>query len=296
MLALMLDSRDAALSSLNPWLGVSRALAACACAFALVGAARAADPALPVSIPELRPGYLAGYLAGNALPDSVALLPAPPAWGSAAFALDQSVSRDSFALRDTARWQLAIDDADLTFPNAAGVFSCALQAPVTEQDTPVLYRLLRRTLADAGLTTYAAKEFNKRQRPFVANGQPICTPGYKDKLIKDPSYPSGHATVGWTWALILAEIAPDRATAVIARGRAFGESRSVCNAHWISDVEAGRLVGSVVVTRLHSDPAFVADVATARAELAAVRARGLPPVRDCAAESAALAMRAVTPP
>ena len=36
----------------------------------------------------------------------------------------------------------------------------------------------------------------------------------------------------------------DRLEALLARGRAFGESRNVCNAHWYSDVVAGRLVGA----------------------------------------------------
>ena len=76
-----------------------------------------------VAVSEFRPGYLVGYLSPKAVPSSLVLLPAPPAEGSAAFALDEEISRRSLALRGTPRWSLAISDADLSFPNAAGTFS-----------------------------------------------------------------------------------------------------------------------------------------------------------------------------
>nr|WP_255441193.1 hypothetical protein [Synechococcus sp. HK01-R] len=62
----------------------------------------------------------------------------------------------------------------------------------------------------------------------MVNGQPICTPEDEPALRSDGSYPSGHTAVGWGWGLILSTIAPDRSDELIARGRAYGESRSVC--------------------------------------------------------------------
>ena len=78
-------------------------------------------------------------------------------------------------LRGTPRWDLAIRDADLHFPAAADVFSCSLGIPVSEVDTPGLYMLLRRTLADVGLASYSAKNAYQRERPFMVNGAPMCT-------------------------------------------------------------------------------------------------------------------------
>ena len=242
----------------------------------------------PAPVPEIRPGLLQGYLAPTALPNSLALLPAPPAPGSAALALDEEVARRNLALRGTARWTQAAMDADLSFPQAAGTFSCTLDVAVTQQDTPRLYTLLRRTLTDAGSSTYAAKNHYKRLRPFAVNQQPVCTAQVTATLTKDGSYPSGHSAVGWAWALVLAEIAPERTDALLARGQAYAESRNVCNVHWHSDVIQGRFVGAGAVARLHAEPAFRADLEAARAELAAVRASGLKPTRDCAAEAAAL--------
>ena len=243
----------------------------------------------PVAVPEVAPGYLAGYLSPEAFPNSLALLPPPPSAGSAALALDEEVSQKNLALRGTPRWALANEDANLMFPEAAGTFSCALNAPITEQDTPHLYRLLRRTLMDAARSTNRAKDHYSRTRPFAVNKEPICPTEEGKPYIKGGSYPSGHTAIGWAWGLILSEISPEQTDAILARGRAFGESRVICNVHWQSDVVEGRFMGAATVARLHADPAFRADLEAAKAELAAVRTKGLKPVRDCAAEATAMA-------
>ncbi|MGP0092726.1 MAG: acid phosphatase [Xanthobacteraceae bacterium] len=242
------------------------------------------------AVPEIRPGILAGYLSSKALPNSLALLPSPPTAGSAALALDEEFSRKSLDLRGTPSWMLAAEDADLTFPHAAGTFSCALNVPITEQDTPRLYVLMRRSLVDAGLSTRMAKDHYSRARPFVVNKEPICTPGEEKQLANDGSYPSGHTAIGWAWALILSEIAPDQSDAILARGRAFGQSRVVCNVHWESDVIEGQFIGAGAAARLHADSTFLADLEAAKAELAVARAKGLKPTRDCDAEAAAMAL------
>jgi acid phosphatase (class A) len=122
------------------------------------------------------------------------------------------------------------------------------------------------------------------------NKEPSCTPAEEAELGKQGSYPSGHSAAGWAWALVLAEAEPDRANEIVARGRAFGQSRVVCNVHWQNDVNEGRILGAATVARLHADAAFLADLEAAKKELAAVRAKGLAPVRDCKAEEAALAV------
>src|SRR5208283_347853 len=100
--------------------------------------------------------------------------------------------------------------------------------------------LLHRSLIDASRSTSAAKDHYKRVRPFIVNKEPICTPDAgKERLLKSPSCPSGHAALGWAWALILTEIAPEQTDAILARGHAYGQSRVIYNEHWQSDVDAG---------------------------------------------------------
>jgi acid phosphatase (class A) len=245
-----------------------------------------ADDAKPV--PEIRPGILAGYLQRDELPDSVALLPPPPALGSAAEELDQEVARRALSMQGSDRFKQATTDADLSFPDAAGAFSCALGIGITEADTPTLYRMLRRVLTDAGRATGKAKDKYRHARPFMMDYQPTCTPKDEDALRANGSYPSGHTSAGWAWAEVLAEIAPDRAEQILERGRAFGESRIVCNVHWTSDVMEGRIVAAATVVRLHANADFLADLPQAKKEIEAARAKNLAPQRDCAFESKTL--------
>jgi acid phosphatase (class A) len=230
-----------------------------------------------------------GYLSGTAIPDSLALSPPPPAPGSAAAALDEAVAAQALALRGSARFAQAKIDADLSFPAGAEQFSCALGVAIDAQHTPALYRLLERSRIDASAATKAAKNHYQRPRPFMVNQQPTCTPDDEEGLRKSGSYPSGHTAIGWAWALILSEIDPDHATALLQRGRNYGHSRLVCNVHWQSDVLQGQSLGAATVARLHDDPLFATDLMLARRELHFARSLKLAPPRDCAAEAAALA-------
>ena len=236
-------------------------------------------------VKEIMPGMLQGYLTKEELLDSKAFVLPAPAEDSARQAMDTAWAEKMLKLRDSDRWNLAIRDADLAFPAAASTFSCALGIPVSEEDTPALYMLLRRTLTDIGLTPYSAKNAYERERPFMISETPVCTPDDEAALRKDGSYPSGHTAIGWGWALILTELAPDRAEEILARGRAFGESRNVCNAHWYSDVVAGRLVGSAAVAKLHADEEFQQAMDAARADIERMRSAGKSPQGDCAVEA-----------
>ena len=88
--------------------------------------------------------------------------------------------------------------------------------------------------------------------------------------------------------MILTELSPDRAEDLLARGRSFGESRNVCNAHWYSDVIAGRLAGAAAVAKLHSKDEFLEAMDAARADIDRAREKGLVSTADCAAEAEAL--------
>jgi acid phosphatase (class A) len=257
----------------------------------LLSACSTPPPRSTAGAPHEAGAKATGYLAASAVPDSLALVPAPPAPGSAGYALDVAVSQQALALRGTPRFAQATRDADLSFPKGADHFACALGVPIDAAHTPHLYRLLERSRIDASAATKSAKHHYQRPRPFTVNGQPTCTPDDEPGLRKNGSYPSGHTAIGWAWALILSEIDPAHADAIQARGRTYGESRLVCNVHWQSDILEGRFMGAAAVARLHDDPAFRADLAAARKDIAAARANGLQPTQDCAAEAEVLQQR-----
>ena len=250
-----------------------------------------AQPAKPNTLKEVFPGFLVGYLPTGSAPNPLLFLPPPPSPGSSSEARDQEASRDGLALRDSLRWQIAAVDADLTFPNAPHIYSCTIGTDIDETRTPHLYLLMRRTMTDLGLATYPAKTKYARKRPFLENGQPICTPQDNARLARDGSYPSGHSAIGFGWSLLLTEIAPDKAAELIARGRAMGDSRRVCNVHWLSDIEEGRTTAAATVARLHGIPEFESDLRVARQELAKARADGKSTQVDCVKEAEALAQR-----
>lgn len=266
-------------------------LAGCATTNDVSSQARTKLGTIPASHPERGLGTLQGYLDSKTIPNSITLLPPPPAPDSAAFAHDVEVARSTFPLRGTPRFELAVSDYDLNVSHLVDTFSCSINAEITEANAPYLYTVLRRSFSDINQSATAAKKFYKRQRPFQYNHEPIGVPEARAFLESNPSYPSGHTAIGWGFALILTEIAPDRADELLARGRAFGESRNIVNHHWYSDVVWGRFMGAGTVARLHADPTFRADMDAARAEFTAIRAQGTTPKRDCKAEAAALAVQ-----
>jgi acid phosphatase (class A) len=66
---------------------------------------------------------------------------------------------------------------------------------------------------------------------------------------------------------------PEKAVALFARGREFGDDRVILGVHFPSDVEAGRFAATALATALMQDPAFLKDFAEAKSELR--RALGL---------------------
>ena len=252
------------------------------------GLALAEEAATKITDPHFK--LAPGYLDMADLPLRLALLGAPPKPDSAALARDEEARRAALALRGTAREKLAATDAELAFPGPANTFSCAMGVQISEKTTPHLYTLMQRTLTDAGGSTYAGKNAYNRTRPFVAHDEGTCRKDMEPLLRTDGSWPSGHSAAGWAWGLILAQVNPARATELMTRGLAYGQSRVICNAHWQSDVDAGRIMGAATVASLQSNPAFIKDLAAAKEEIQAAKMAGNTPTENCAAEGVALSL------
>ena len=116
-------------------------------------------PTHPSQIGDIWPGYLAPYLPESAWPDSLALLPAPPAPGTSAHAADIAGFQALAQWRNTPRGALAVRDAELHLPAAAQAFYCALGIPVSDAGTPHLHTLLRGTPVYGAQRAAARTEF-----------------------------------------------------------------------------------------------------------------------------------------
>lgn len=227
-----------------------------------------------------------GYLAPEAF-NILPVLPHAPIKGDARYTADRAIFRSTRHLVGTPRWTMALGDVASKPADMLRDFSCAVGVTLTPDNAPMLVALIGKAGSDTRRETNLAKDANKRQRPFLidkVDPKKICEP-VKD-LADSYDYPSGHATWGWTWATILAELAPDHAAAILARGRAYGESRVVCGAHNASAIEAARLSASATLTAVRATPAYQTDSAAARAELDALRHNGTAPdAKVCAAET-----------
>lgn len=137
-----------------------------------------------------------------------------------------------------------------------------------EARLPATARVFRDVLNGLSPVIGAAKNANDRRRPMFADPNVVQCDALDAATQNQSSYPSGHAAGGWAWALVMAELVPARADAILQRGRDFGESRVICGYHFPSDVEASRVLAAGVIARLHGEATFRRDLEAARRELA----------------------------
>ena len=192
------------------------------------------------------------------MPNPVRFLPPPPDKASGAFAYDQSQYRWGKEQRlDSARLSIAVRDADWSIECICREFSEPFGMTISKEATPAICRVLYVALVSADMVRKLPKDFYKRTRPYVYYGEPTIYPQDEEELRNNGSYPSGHTIEGWSAALILTELNPDRADTILARGYMYGESRVIAGYHWQSDVDAGRLAASAAIARLHADRRFM---------------------------------------
>jgi hypothetical protein len=85
------------------------------------------------------------------------------------------------------------------------------------------------------LTLYDGKDFFG-----VPCSNIVYLRGPQQDLTNSPSYPSGHTTYGYTEALVLALLVPQRYPQMIMRGAEYGTDRIIIGAHYAMDVLGGR--------------------------------------------------------
>jgi acid phosphatase (class A) len=204
----------------------------------------------------------AAYLPAGT-PDAVALLAPPPASGSAEQKFDLEGTFTVHTTASPADIALGTDENKLTifhFAPAIGPWFAAGKFPKTEA-------LFKEVEAEAKAVVDEAKKFFQRPRPYHL--EPARFPHSIEH--EDPthySYPSGHSTRGTVFALLLAELFPHQQEAILAKGREAGWLRVQGGVHFPTDIYAGRVLGQELARDFLHSPAFQADFAAAKAELA----------------------------
>ena len=232
--------------------------------------------------------HMAGYLGPDRVPDMVKLLAGAPEDDSPTRLADRAIFRSTRALKGSPRWLMARNDADASIEAMMKDFSCAVGANLAPSNSPRLQAVLAKVGLDLRAAVDPPKAFYDRKRPFQVDEGDVCIDDIK-ALAGSPDYPSGHATWGWMVGSILAQLDPDRATGILVRAKAYGESRVVCGVHNNSAVIAGRLDAAALFAVLQSDANFRADTVAARAELTPLVAAGGLDVERCESEASVTA-------
>lgn len=135
---------------------------------------------------------------------------------------------------------------------------------------PLTDAFFQRVGATEGAVVDPYKNVWKRPRPYDYSD--LVKPA--TKLSHSGSYPSGHATNGTLTAIVLANMVPEKRAEIMARGLEYANNRVVAGVHYRSDVEAGRIAGTLIAARLQQQDDFRRAFEAARAELREVL--GLP--------------------
>ena len=202
----------------------------------------------------------------------VDFLPQPHVVGSPDYERDVAIFHAARKQKKSSRWKQAIYDAK-DKENLEALFLDAFGLRIDSTSTPETLALMNMVTAWLAKTINPAKNHYRRVRPFTyfnVSGE-SCVPHDESWLKDNGSYPSGHSARGWGWALVLAEISPERQGAILRRGYELGQSRVICGVHWQSDVESARIAAGAVIVQLHHDPEFMRTLVAAKREIARLR-------------------------
>ena len=207
-------------------------------------------------------GAQSPYFDDSQLPNGVAFLPPPPDTTSIQYASDMNLYLSGMAIRGTERGAEAVDHADGVYTHICDIFSPAFGLAISPTATPAIYTVLANSLKTTSIACSGAKNHYNRRRPFQTFNDPLGT----DETLDGTSYPSSHSAKGWMVALLLIEINPSAQDALLKLGYEYGQSRVIVGAHWQSDVDAARLIGSSTYARLHTSARFLQEMAAAQEE------------------------------
>lgn len=122
-----------------------------------------------------------------------------------------------------------------------------------------------RVVETEGAVVDPAKKTLNRPRPHMVSDivKPVV------KMSSSGAYPSGHTTLGTLMGIVLADMVPEKRAEIMARAWDYGHSRLVAGIHYPSDIEMGRISGSVIAVTIIRQDDFKAEFAPAKAELRA---------------------------
>jgi acid phosphatase (class A) len=142
-------------------------------------------------------------------------------------------------------------------------FADVMGSKFNKEALPKFAAFFDRVVATEGAVVDPAKDFWKRPRPHQLSD--LVKPAVK--LSNSGSWPSGHATVGTLMGIVLSDMVPEKRAQIMARAAEYAHNRVVGGIHYASDVEMGKVSGSVIAAIIMQHDDFKAEFAEAKEEL-----------------------------
>ncbi len=190
------------------------------------------------------------------------LLPPPPAIDSAQMKAELGEILTIQVTRTPEQSARAVADAEENVWRFADVID---NPKFTKENLPKLTAFFDRIVETEDTVTGPAKKGWNRPRPHLYSDlvKPIVP------LSKSGSYPSGHTTLGTLMGIELANMLPEKKAAIMARAWEYGHNRVVGGIHYPTDIEAGRIAGTVIASTIMTHEDYKTEFEAAKAELRA---------------------------
>ena len=146
------------------------------------------------------------------------------------------------------------------------IFTATLGPAFDLAKLPRTAALLKLVENEQSVAATAGKRYFLRMRPWAMDAS-IKPCDYKPGANPKTSFPSGHATLGYSVSYVLAQLIPEKSQALLDRAREYAFSRQICGDHYASDTEASHVLGVTVGQKLMAHPMLQGDISLARDEL-----------------------------
>jgi acid phosphatase (class A) len=207
--------------------------------------------------------YKETFLTDDNRPQALEWLPDPPELTAAEFVYDFYFYQWGRSQRVEGISEQALSDESADLKD---VFAAILGIKLSYETTPEILKLAECATNDAHLANKVVKDHYKRVRPFAQFKEPSLKPWTDPEEAETYSFPSGHSSRGWMYALTLASIAPEKATELFMRARDYAINRIICGHHWKTDIDASMMLAAGIFATVVSTKEYQEQMAKARAE------------------------------
>ena len=210
--------------------------------------------------------YPDGYLNDETRLEHYDFIHEPPELTSGAFAYDFYYYQWGRHQRDNA------DVSELALYDEAAplydVFSIkrTIGVEMSPETTPEIILLCERAVTDVSSANTTVKNIYQRVRPFATFKEESLKPWTDEEEAKTLSYPSGHSSRGYIYALALCTVVPEYTSDIMERAQEYALNRVICGHHWKSDTDASLVLAAAMFANVVCTDEYQAQLKKARAE------------------------------